>query len=68
MKFDIHLKAYFIHGRESNFTLIPTFSAFVLKIDAGYVHNNVEINYELRENRCSESRMLAICTYATRFR
>ena len=45
----------------------PTFSAFVHKNDAGYVHNNVESDYEFLENRCNESRVLAICTHATRF-
>jgi len=42
--------------------LPPTFSAFVHKIDAGYIHNNVESDYEFRENQCSESHISAICT------
>jgi len=42
--------------------LSPTFSAFVHKIDAVYVHNNVASDYEFRENR-----ILTICTHATRF-
>jgi hypothetical protein len=45
----------------------PTFSTFVHKIEAGYVHNNVESDYEFRENLCNESRILAICTHATQF-
>jgi len=47
--------------------LSPIFSAVVCNIDAGYVHTNVESDYEFRENRCSESRILAIFTPATRF-
>jgi hypothetical protein len=37
--------------------LSPTFSVFVHKIDEGYVHNNVESDYEFRDNRCNESRI-----------
>jgi hypothetical protein len=47
--------------------LSPTFSAVVYNTDAGHVHTNVESDYEFRENRCSESQILAIFRPAIRF-